>query len=69
MKHEFVSLLLGAGLFALPGNIQATQPVPIVGGHYPAGAEGIKGASLPPPGVYFRDYNIGYFALKRSAFT
>jgi len=28
--------------------------------HYPAGAEGIKGGSLPPPGVYFRDYNFFY---------
>ena len=25
-------------------------------------AEGIKGASLPPPGVYFRDYNYFYWA-------
>ncbi|MCX6867937.1 MAG: transporter [Verrucomicrobia bacterium] len=61
MNIKLVSLCLGAGLFALPGNIQA-QSVPIIGGHYPAGVEGIKGASLPPPGVYFRDYNIGYFA-------
>lgn len=30
--------------------------------HYPAGAEGIKAATLPPPGVYLRDYNFGYFA-------
>jgi hypothetical protein len=30
--------------------------------HYPAGAEGIKAATLPPPGVYFRDYNIFYSA-------
>jgi hypothetical protein len=30
--------------------------------HYPAGAEGIKGPSLPPPGVYFRDYNYIYFS-------
>ena len=30
--------------------------------HYPAGVEGIKGASLPPPGVYFRDYNWIYFS-------
>jgi hypothetical protein len=28
--------------------------------HYPAGIEGILGASLPPPGVYFRDYNVFY---------
>ena len=26
------------------------------------GSEGIKGASLPPPGVYFRDYNYFYWA-------
>jgi hypothetical protein len=35
---------------------------PIVAAHYPAGAEGIKGASLPPPGLYFRDYTFAYFA-------
>lgn len=40
----------------------SSQAQPIVAGHYPAGAEGIKGASLPPPGVYFRDYNFFYFA-------
>lgn len=32
--------------------------------HYPAGAEGIKGPQLPPPGLYFRDYNYIYFADK-----
>ena len=31
-------------------------------GHYPSGAEGIKGASLPPPGFYLRDYNLFYYA-------
>ena len=30
--------------------------------HYPAGIEGIKGASLPPSGLYFRDYNYFYTA-------
>ncbi len=30
--------------------------------HYPSGAEGIKAATLPPPGIYLRDYNIAYFA-------
>jgi hypothetical protein len=30
--------------------------------HYPAGVEGIKAATLPPPGVYLRDYNLFYFA-------
>jgi hypothetical protein len=30
--------------------------------HYPNGVEGIKAASLPPPGIYLRDYNYLYFA-------
>ncbi|MBI4660848.1 MAG: transporter [Verrucomicrobia bacterium] len=30
--------------------------------HYPAGVEGIKAGSLPPPGIYLRDYNLVYFA-------
>lgn len=30
--------------------------------HYPAGAEGLKGATLPPEGIYLRDYNFFYFA-------
>ncbi len=30
--------------------------------HYPAGAEGIKTATLPPEGAYLRDYNFLYFA-------
>lgn len=55
--------MLAVGFAALPGLLQA-QPsqVPIVAAHYPAGAEGIKGGSLPPPGVYFRDYNFFYTA-------
>jgi hypothetical protein len=56
MKHYLTSLL-GAGLFALPACVQAQST-----GHYPVGAEGIKGPTLPPPGVYLRDYNFGYFA-------
>lgn len=52
-------LMLACGLFA--GAVSAQGPV-VVAGHYPAGAEGIKGASLPPPGFYFRDYNMFYTA-------
>jgi hypothetical protein len=32
------------------------------GPRYPAGVEGIKAGSLPPPGFYIRDYNLFYFA-------
>jgi hypothetical protein len=46
---------------ALPGILQA-QP----SAHYGPGSEGIKGASLPPPGVYFRDYNYFYWADQKN---
>jgi len=31
-------------------------------GHYPLGSEGIKGATLPPPGLYLKTYNSFYTA-------
>ncbi|MCB1231840.1 MAG: transporter [Verrucomicrobiae bacterium] len=31
-------------------------------GHYPMGVEGVKGGSLPPPGLYLRDYTLFYGA-------
>ena len=37
------------------GNVMA-QPT----GHYPLGAEGIKAATLPPPGLYFKNYMYYY---------
>lgn len=56
MKKLACLLFLTATL-ATPGLIQA-QPT----AHYVPGVEGIKGASLPPPGIYFRDYNVAYTA-------
>lgn len=61
MKSTLVKILLAIGIVTLAVTISALAQ-PIVAGHYPAGAEGIKGASLPPPGVYFRDYNFFYAA-------
>ena len=57
MKTQLVRHVLAVGLAALPGLLQA-QP----SAEYVPGAEGIKGASLPPPGVYARDYNYFYWA-------
>ena len=57
MKIRIQFLFLAASLMALPGILQA-QP----SAHYVPGSEGIKGASLPPPGVYARDYNYFYWA-------
>jgi len=53
-------LTLAAGFFAA-GSLQAQLPL---GSHYPIGAEGLKGADLPPPGFYVRDYNYFYTADK-----
>jgi hypothetical protein len=36
--------------------------------HYPAGSEGIKAASLPPPGFYFEDYNSFYYSDRTPGF-
>ncbi len=57
MKTQIVRLVLAAGLAGLPATLPA-QP----SSHYVPGVEGIKAASLPPPGVYFRDYNFFYTA-------
>lgn len=57
MKQQIKTALLTAALAAMPALLMA-QPT----AHYVPGVEGIKGASLPPPGVYLRDYNVFYFA-------
>lgn len=49
--------LLVAGLLSLPVLVQA-QPT----AHYAPGLEGIKAATLPPPGFWLRDYNWFYYA-------
>jgi hypothetical protein len=48
-----------ASFITFTGQLQA-QP----SAHYFPGVEGIKGASLPPPGVYLRDYNVAYFGTQ-----
>ncbi len=48
---------LAAAVAVLP-NLLYAQPT----AHYVPGVEGIKGATLPPPGIYFRDYNYFYTA-------
>ena len=63
-RNEIIKIFAGLTLAAsvlLPGALQAQ---PIIAAHYPAGAEGLKGASLPPPGIYFRDYNFFYYSDK-----
>ena len=52
---KFIGGLLLASLTVLPGTLQAQA-------HYPAGVEGVKAASLPPPGFYARDYNYFYWS-------
>ncbi len=55
MKLYSLRIALLCGLLAIAGLLPAQT-------HYPAGVEGVKGSSLPPPGVYFRDYNYIYFS-------
>jgi hypothetical protein len=57
MKPPTQIRLLMASFTALPLLLQA-QPT----AHYVPGVEGLKGSSLPPPGIYVRDYNVFYFA-------
>jgi hypothetical protein len=46
-----------ASLLAAPATINA-QP----SAHYVPGTEGLLAATLPPPGVYLRDYNAFYYS-------
>ena len=55
MKIQIIRCLLAVALAAIPGALQA-QP----DAHYVPGIEGIECATLPPPGFYFRDYNVFY---------
>lgn len=57
MKTKLLIVLFSGTLLALPSLLQA-QPT----AHYVPGVEGIKAASLPPPGWYVRDYNLFYTA-------
>ena len=57
MTNQIKLVILAASLVVLPALVSA-QPT----AHYVPGVEGIKGASLPPPGVYLRDYNVFYLA-------
>jgi hypothetical protein len=58
-KGTFINCIgVGAALFTVVNVGQAQQ----FSGHYPSGAEGIKAATLPPAGIYLRDYNLFYTA-------
>lgn len=60
MKNLMKSSILAAVLLAAPVVLQAQEPS--FTGHYVPGVEGIKGATLPPPGFYIRNYNVFYYA-------
>jgi hypothetical protein len=58
MNMKLQTVVLAGTLLALPPALQAQSFT----SHYVPGVEGIKGASLPPPGFYVRDYNAFYSA-------
>lgn len=52
-----------AGLFAALGLLLAALPAPAqMTGHYVNGVEGLRAATLPPPGLYYRNYEAFYRA-------
>jgi hypothetical protein len=55
---KFKTVLLTGVFLSLTSGLHAQTP-PFTS-HYVPGVEGIKGASLPPPGFYLRDYNAFY---------
>jgi hypothetical protein len=61
LKHQLLGSLVALSLLALAQPLFAQGP-PSLTSHYVPGVEGIKGASLPPPGFYLRDYNVFYLA-------
>lgn len=58
--RRILACLLGALLAS--GGLALAQMPTAHSAHYPNGVEGIKAASLPPPGIYLRDYNYVYFS-------
>jgi len=53
MKRITKTLLLSVFLTAVPAAYA-------VNGHYVPGVEGIRGGSVPPPGLYYRGYVVNY---------
>ena len=56
-KLSLIALSLSLAVCTFTGHIQAQAPA-----HYVPGMEGLMGSTLPPPGLYFRDYNLFYVA-------
>ena len=54
-----IRFFFGLSVVLLAGSLASAQQEP---SHYPAGAEGLKAATLPPPGTYLKWYNIVYTA-------
>lgn len=67
MQRRSVTRVCGTGLSAgllvlLLPQLLVAQPAPEFRPQYPIGIEGIKGASVPPPGFYLRNYVVGYYS-------
>ena len=56
-----IRLSIGILALLLPQLLMA-QGAPEFRPQYPIGVEGIKGASVPPPGFYLRNYTLGYYS-------
>ena len=56
---KFKTIFLLAAAFLTNSGVAFSQSA-----HYPAGVEGIKGGTLPPPGLYLRNYTFFYTSDK-----
>lgn len=61
MRHRLWYVLMAVLLAGFATPVQAASHE-----HYPLGVEGIKAATLPPPGHYFRNYFLVYSATENT---
>ena len=64
MSNQLTKTIGGLFIASLLTLANSTDAQPSA--HYVPGSEGIKGASLPPPGFWLRDYNYFYFSDSRN---
>lgn len=60
MKDTNVTIVRRVGVFGLLLSLGVSLQAQDFKGNYPIGVEGIKAGSIPPPGIYLRDYNLFY---------
>jgi hypothetical protein len=63
-KNMRLNILLILSLLVIPNFVLGAET-----GHYVHGVEGLKAATVPPPGIYYRNYTVYYRADKLTGAT